>query len=403
MTAHGPSIIVRVAARGDGISADGRHFALSAPGDHITEHGDIMAGPHHVVGPCRHYPQCGGCQLQHIDEVSLTEFVRDRVVLALVAQGLEGTQVMPVHLSPSHSRRRAAMRAVLDKGRLKLGYSEEKAHQVIDLAECHTLEPGLFALTGPLRTLLSKLIRQKRAAVQVKMALTDQGVDLLLENLTAEGLAAHEILTAFAIDNNLARLSVDDGLGPETRWEPTPVTVTLSGAPVAYPHFSFLQASFDGEAALTAAVAEIAASSLRVADLFAGLGTFALSLHEGRKIYAAEADRSAVMALQAAANRTGRQIVTEHRDLFRRPLQPDELNRFDAVVLDPPRAGARDQVEQLAASKVPVIAYVSCNPSSFARDARQLVDAGYQLARIWPVGQFRWSTHVEMVGEFVRD
>lgn len=139
-----------------------------------------------------------------------------------------------------------------------------------------------------------------------------------------------------------------------------------------------------------------------VADLFAGLGTFALSLDGSRKIYAAEADLEPITGLKQAAAHAQRQIFTEHRDLFRRPLSAEELNKFDAVILDPPRAGAKEQSAHLAVSNVGKIAYVSCNPASFARDARRLVDGGYELLRIWPVGQFRWSSHVEMVGEFAR-
>jgi 23S rRNA (uracil1939-C5)-methyltransferase len=136
--------------------------------------------------------------------------------------------------------------------------------------------------------------------------------------------------------------------------------------------------------------------------LFTGLGTFALSLDAGKKIYAAEADREPILALKAAAGRAGRTIFAEHRDLFRRPLSPDELNKFQVVILDPPRAGAKEQVVQLAASNVPEIAYVSCSPASFARDAKALISAGYRLQRVWPVGQFRWSTHIELVGHFSR-
>ena len=168
------------------------------------------------------------------------------------------------------------------------------------------------------------------------------------------------------------------------------------GVPVGYPPYAFVQATDDGEAALIAAVTEIIGDAKRVADLFCGLGTFTFAVGENRKVYAAEGELKALLALKNAAGFSGRTVFTEHRDLFRRPLSPQELNRFDAVILDPPRAGSRDQVQQLAASQVPRIAFVSCNPGSFARDAKQLVDGGYRLQRIWPVGQFRWSTHVEL-------
>ena len=137
-----------------------------------------------------------------------------------------------------------------------------------------------------------------------------------------------------------------------------------------------------------------------VADLFAGLGTFTFALGEDKKVYAAEGSRDAIAALKMAANQSGRQIFTEHRDLYRRPLSPEELNRFGAVILDPPRAGARDQIVQIAQSDIPKVCYISCNPASFARDAKQLCDAGYKLDALWPVGQFLWSTHVELVSSF---
>jgi 23S rRNA (uracil1939-C5)-methyltransferase len=195
---------------------------------------------------------------------------------------------------------------------------------------------------------------------------------------------------------------LDEGYGPVPFWEPEPVTISFDGVPVSYPPYGFVQATFDGEAALSAAVLEIAGDTPIVADLFAGLGTFALRLAPGRKVYAAEAERAVIASLQAAASRANRAVHGEHRDLFRRPLDPSELNKFGAVVLDPPRAGARAQVEQLAHSTVANIAYVSCNPTSFARDAKTLVSAGYNLQKIYPVGQFRWSTHIELVGHFCR-
>jgi 23S rRNA (uracil1939-C5)-methyltransferase len=175
-----------------------------------------------------------------------------------------------------------------------------------------------------------------------------------------------------------------------------PVTATLSGTAVPLPVGAFLQATGDGEAALVAAVRDAVGDGSRTADLFAGLGTFALALPG--QVYAAEASRDAVLALKRAAPN----IAAEHRDLYRRPLDASELVNFDAVVLDPPRAGAAEQVAALASSPVPRIAYVSCNPATFARDAATLVGGGYALAWVLPVGQFRWSTHVELAGCFTR-
>jgi 23S rRNA (uracil1939-C5)-methyltransferase len=394
-------LIVRVAARGDGVTPDGRHVPLAAPGDRLNPDGGLIHGGHHATPPCPHFPLCGGCQLQHLDEQSLATFVRERVTHALATQKVEAEEVMPVHLSPPATRRRIAVRSAWAGRHFQLGFSTEKSHRIIDLEQCDVMVSVLFALMEPLRAFLAPRVAQKRN-VQVKLALVDQGVDMLIENLPVEGLEAHEALSAFAKAQGLARLSLDDGYGPTARWEPEPVTVALGGVPVAYPAYGFLQATADGQQALVAAVIAAIGDAKLVADLFAGLGTFALSVGEGRKVYAAEGDRAAIMALKSAAGQAKRQVFTEHRDLFRRPLSPQELNRFDAVILDPPRAGAKEQIGQLAASIVAKIAYVSCNPASFARDARTLVDAGYRLQRIWPVGQFRWSTHVELVGEFAR-
>ena len=387
------SLIVRVAARGDGVTADGRHAALAAPGDTITDAGEVLPGPHHQVPPCRHFPECGGCQLQHLDDASYAAFVADRITGALAAQDLV-TEIRPTLLSPPRTRRRATLHA--ERG--LIGFTAEGSHAIVDMRECHILAPELFALVAPLRALLQRLKPKRRADVHLTLA--DQGVDLLLTAVTANELAAAEAITAFAQTHGLARVSLDDGFGPETRWEPQPVTITLGNVPVPLPPASFLPATIDGEAALVTAVREATQGATTVTDLFAGLGTFALAL-PGR-VYAAEGARDALLALKAAAARAGRPVFTEHRDLFRRPLTTTELDRFDAIVIDPPRAGAREQVAQLAASRVARLAYVSCNPSSFARDAKTLREGGWRLDWVQPVGQFRWSTHVELAASFSR-
>ncbi|HEX4874847.1 MAG TPA: class I SAM-dependent RNA methyltransferase [Sphingorhabdus sp.] len=393
--------IIRIASRGDGVTADGRHVPFAAPGDRLNPGGGLIHGPHHAEPPCPHFQLCGGCQLQHLDDEVLKDFIRDRIVHALTAQDLELPEFMPVHVSPPHSRRRVAVRSAWAGKQFQLGFSSEKSHRIVDLQQCDIMSPELFALLQPLRAFLAPRIGPKRN-VEIKLALVDQGVDMLIENWTPEGLETHEAMTEFATANRLARLSVDDGYGPTTYWEPEPVTVTLGGIAVSYPPYGFLQATIDGEQALALAVQDVVSEAKLVADLFSGLGTFAFGVANGRKVYAAEAERAALFAMKAAAGKKELQLFAEHRDLFRRPLTPAELNRFAAVILDPPRAGAREQVVELAKSDVPKIAYVSCNPSSFARDAKTLIAAGYVLRRIWPVGQFRWSTHVELAGEFTR-
>ncbi|HEX8062738.1 MAG TPA: class I SAM-dependent RNA methyltransferase, partial [Allosphingosinicella sp.] len=269
---------------------------------------------------------------------------------------------------------------------------------IVDMRECHILRPELFALVAPLRALLRQL--NPSATAGVRLTLADQGVDLLLEKVEVEGLASAEAIGTFARRHGLARLALDDGYGAQTHWEPEPVTITLGGVAVPLPHAAFLQATAEGEAALVDAVRRAVGEARIVADLFAGLGTFALAL-EGR-ILAAEGARDAALALKAAAGHAQRPVFVDHRDLYRRPLATAELDCFEAVVLDPPRAGAREQSAEIARSRVPRIAYVSCNPSTFARDAVALTEGGYRFDWVRPVGQFRWSTHIELVGAFSR-
>ncbi len=391
--------IVRVAAKGDGVTASGRHVPLAAPGDVVRADGTLAPGPHRAEPPCRHFGRCGGCQLQHLDEAALADFVRDRVVNAALGQGLEPERIAPVHLSPPRARRRTVLRAVNGGGRPLIGFNEAGSHRVVDMRECHVLAPELFALVEPLRRLLAP--RRERYALGIGLTLADQGVDCAIEGLALEGLDQTEALLDFCREQGLARLALDQGFGAETFWEPEPVTVSLGGVAVDFPAGAFLQATGDGEAALTRAVREWLGEGASVADLFAGLGTFAFALAGSARVLAAEAARDAHLACRVAAGRARLPVEAVHRDLFRNPLRAEELRGFDGVVLDPPRAGAREQVTQLAASGVPRIAYVSCNPSSWARDGRVLADAGYRLAELRPVGQFRWSTHVELASLFV--
>jgi 23S rRNA (uracil1939-C5)-methyltransferase len=400
-------LIVRLAARGDGVTEDGRHFPGAVPGDRVGVDGSIAAGPNRAVPPCRHFAiapakGCGGCQLQHVADAALADFVRDRVAGALAGQRVAAGVIRPALLSPPASRRRAALTGLVTGGRVQLGFHAEGSNQIADLRECPLLLPELAAIIAPLRLLLARHGRQRRP-IRVMLQRLDQGAELVLEGMADDDLAAAMALQDFAADQRLARLVVDRGDGPETLWEPEPATLNFGGISVSPPPNAFLQATAEGQAALLAAVRESIGDAATVADLFAGIGTFALSLAKGRRIYAAEAARDAILALKAAADRAQARVVTEHRDLFRRPLIPAELNRFAAVILDPPRAGAEEQVKQLAQSTVARLAYVSCNPSSFARDAKRLVEGGYRLDWVQPVGQFRWSTHVELAATFSHD
>lgn len=385
--------IVRIASRGDGVSASGQHRAFAVPGDFISDDGTLIEGAGHRVPPCRHFPECGGCQLQHLTDQAYEDYCASRIIGALAQHDLT-TDMRPTHLSPPRTRRRASLRALRAGGRVLIGFYGERSHQVIDMFECHVLEPQLFAMIAPLRKLLAGLMVGKGGA-EIQLTLADQGVDVALKGVETQGLEAVEALTAFCERHALARLTIDEGYGPEPRYEPRPVTISLAGFPVAMPPGAFLQATADGEAALVAAVIDAVGDPNRPLDLFAGLGTFALALPGD--VTAAEAARDAVLGLMAT-----RRVTAVHRDLYRRPFDALELGAFDAVVLDPPRAGALEQIRQLAAAPVGRVAYVSCNPATFARDAELLVAGGFTLDWVKPVGQFRWSTHVELASAFSR-
>ncbi len=392
--------VIRIAAKGDGVTAQGRHIAFAAPGDVVEPDGTLTRGPHHADPPCRHFPRCGGCQLQHADETALAQYVTERVVLAGAGQGLAPEQLLPTHLSPPRSRRRATLHGLRTAQGAVLGFREAGSHRIVDMHECHVLRPELFALASPLRELIVRL--GGRGAVDVTLTLADQGVDCSLTGLELQGLEPMEMLLDFARERGLARLSLDQGWGPEMVWEPDPVTMTLSGVPVGLPPGAFLQATLDGEEVLLTDARNHLQNAGIVADLFSGLGTFAFALASQAKVLAVEAARDAHLACKAAAGRAGLPVHALHRDLFRNPLRAEELNRFDAALLDPPRAGAREQVAEIAASTLARVVYVSCNPSSWARDARVLSEAGFRLASLRPVGQFRWSNHVELASLFVR-
>jgi len=414
--------IVRLAARGDGVTADGRFVTLAAPGDLVRFRGEIASlepGPNRVTAPCRHFPECGGCRMQHVSDPAYVRWMGERIGHALAQAGVAIGELMPAHLSPPRSRRRAALRAVRHGRAVTLGFHIEGTHRVLDLHECWVLRPEIFALLAPLRPLLGRLLRDGEGG-GVSATLTDTGVDLMLSNVAAEGATALGALAAFAAAHDLARLSVETAGGVETVAQARAPAVRMGATWVEVPPAPFLQATREGEAALVAAVlaasgggemagAGVAGSSvagLRVADLFCGLGTFALPLAAaGARVTAVDASGPAVSALGRAAAMglgAGHALATQHRDLFRRPLTAAELAGLDAVVFDPPRAGARAQVAEIARSGVARVVAVSCNPATFARDAAELVASGYRLERLWPVGQFRWSSHVELVADFGR-
>lgn len=394
-------LVSRFAARGDGVTTDGRHVAGAVPGDELLADGTIVAGPGRVTPPCRHFGTCGGCRMQHVSEPLLIEFARDRAVQPLERAGIAIGEVMSVHMSPPGARRRAAFRATRTNGQVRIGFNAEGQHVIVDLEECPVLDPALFRIIGPLKKVLGPHLKE-RSAIGITLVGTDFGPDLLLTNLQANTLPVIEGLTSFAAEQGLARLSLEGPAGVETLVATADPVVDMGGVKVTLPPAAFLQATADGEKALVDAVTAIVGGASQVADLFAGSGTFAFPLSRRAKLLAVDGSGPAIRALEEAAKRAGRPIKSLHRDLFRKPLAAEELASIDAVVIDPPRAGALAQTEQLAKSRVPVIAAVSCNPATFARDAQILVEGGYKLGRLWPVAQFRWSTHVELVAEFRR-
>lgn len=392
--------IVRIAAKGDGVAEDGSHHSGAVTGDIVLANGTLERGPQFQTPPCRHFGKCGGCALQNADETALAQFVTQRVLHGARGQGVEPQDTLPTHLSPPKSRRRASLHAKrLGKGAV-IGFREGGSHQIVDLAECHILRPELFALVKPLRRFIAKY--GGKQALDIDLTFADQGVDCSIKNLELEGLEATEAVLDFAKDQGLARLSVDLGYGAEPMWEPEPVTVSLSGVPVPLPSGAFLQATQDAQDVMIGDARAMLVGAGKVVDLFSGLGTFAFALADKAQVTAIEAASSAHIACKNAAGRARRPVTALHRDLFRNPVQSDELGQFDAALLDPPRAGAREQVAAIAASGLERVVYISCNPASWARDASRLTQAGFQLQQLRPVGQFRWSTHVELVSYFTR-
>lgn len=397
-----PQTIIRLAARGDGITADGRYVMGATVDDQVDFAGGrvaILPGARHAAPVCRHVPDCGGCTMQHVLDADYLDFVVDR--LARVLGPLMPADVAPVALSPPRSRRRASLRAVRRSGKLLLGFNSEGSHRIIDILQCEILLPELFALVEPLRALLGEVLGEGQGA-GLTLTASQSGIDLLLANVQAEQLDDIQRLTSFASTHRLARLSVEGPQGVETVYEEQPPELIMGGVRVVLPPAPFLQATREGEAALVAAVMHAVGGARVVADLFCGLGTFALPLSRTANVTAADAAGPAVQMLAAAARAAGRPLSTLHRDLFRRPLTRDELKMFDTVVFDPPRAGAEAQVRALAHADVERVVAVSCNPSTFGRDARLLAEGGWRISKLWPVAQFRWSSHVELVALFER-
>ena len=348
---------------------------------------------------CRHFGACGGCSLQNLSATDYRSHKRDMVLEALTRAGLGDVTVEEPLLVPEKSRRRAVFKFGKETGKVVAGFHAARSHAIVEMRECLVLTPALLHLTNLLRDGLGPLLAEGEKA-EVHVTDSDTGLDLAFRwrrKLTS-GLTA-EVAGAFS-GANIARIIFNGEMLSE-RQKPE---IAFDGIAVVPPPHAFLQASREGEEMLQQRVLALTEGAKTIADLFAGLGTFALPLARRAKVHAVEQDGEALGALaEAARNAKGlKPLTAERRDLFKLPLTPLELNKFDAAVLDPPRAGAEAQVKALAASKVRRIAYVSCDAGSFARDAALLVKAGFRPGAVQPVDQFLYSNHIELVGGFSR-
>lgn len=397
--------IQSLGAQGDGVAAGegGPVFVpFALPGERVTaaiegERATLMAvldpSPDRVAPACRHFGDCGGCAVQHLDDTLYRAWKRQKLVDALKGRGLE-VEVAPLVPCAPATRRRAAFSARPSDGALVFGYHARLSHRLVDVEECPVLLPGIVTALPVLRR-LARLAAQGPKAFRILVTLTDSGLDVAIDGTGRLGNAARRDLTAFVLAEGLARLSVEG----ELLLEPRKPQVMADDVAIAVPAAGFLQATAEAEAAMAAIVTGHLARAKRVTDLFAGSGTFALRLARNSEVHAVEGDAAALAALDRAfRGATGLKRVTgERRDLFVRPLTFKELAAFDGLVFDPPRAGAEDQAKQIARASIPRVAAVSCNPGTLARDLRILVDGGYRIVSVTPIDQFLWSPHVEAV------
>jgi len=347
---------------------------------------------------CRHFGTCGGCVHQDMSGADYHLLKRQTVVAALTRHGIE-VPVEEVVEVPPGTRRRATMKAKVQDGRVHLGFHTARTHDIVDIEECLVLAPALMALLPGLRSMLAELLAPSGDA-ELRLTLSETGLDLGLRWRCPNDTPTLAALARWAAKLGIARISAHG----EEVVSLVPPSVHLGKAIVALPPETFLQPTRQGEAALQAFVGETLARSKKIADLFCGCGTFTFPLAEKARVHAVELDGPMLEALAAAAKATPglKPVTVEKRNLFKRPLTALELNAYDGVCLDPPRAGALEQAKMLATSKLARIAYVSCDAETFARDARVLIDGGFILKRVLPVDQFLWSSHIELAAAFVR-
>lgn len=368
----------------------------SLQGDKLLDARILTPSVARVRPPCAHARTCGGCVMQHASDDFVAGWKQSVVQTALAAQGIS-TLFRPIVTSPPNSRRRATLAARRTKTGSLLGFHARGSDLLVAVPHCQLLHPDLIA-TFPALDGLVKLGGSRSAELALMVTRSLGGPDVVVTG-------GRNADAAFLMD--LARLAESHGLARLT-WNGDPAALRtqpmqrFGRALVAPPPGAFLQATAEGESALLQAIALAIGSARKITDLFAGIGTFSLPLAERAEVHAVEGDTAMLAALDKGARMAAglRRVTTEKRDLFRRPLEPDEFKGVEAVVIDPPRAGAEAQVHTLARAKVALIAAVSCNPVTFARDARILTTAGYHLDWVQVVDQFRWSNHVELVAAF---
>jgi 23S rRNA (uracil1939-C5)-methyltransferase len=393
------AIITALGARGEGVAeVEGRrvYVPFALPGERVEiavegERGRLLEvlepGPDRVAPFCPHFGRCGGCQLQHLEPGAYAAFKRGLVVNALSHAGIEA-EIAPLVDARGPGRRRATLHM---RGRAA-GFMGFHSHDLENLDRCPILVPALAPAPD-----IARAIEAVTGDGDVSLTATLTGIDL---DVKPKRRVRPELLAPLFGPLGLARLSLDG----ETLLLARAPVLRIGTALVELPTQGFLQATEAAETLLAGLVTEALGGTRAIADLFCGIGPFALRLAETARVFAADSDRAAITALDKGARNTRglKPVEAVRRDLFREPLSAIELNRFDGLVFDPPRAGAEAQARDIAASKVPVVVAVSCEPKSFARDAKILIAGGYRLARVTPVDQFAYSTHVELVGVFRR-
>ena len=365
----------------------------------------LAPSPSRRTAPCPHFGTCGGCVLQHWDGDSALAWKVERLRATLALERLE-TEILPVFRTAPGGRRRAALhvRRGSSRAEARIGFKARKSWSLVDIDVCAVLDPGIVRALPALRRLAAPLLEHPKSAPSLHVTVTDDGLDIDVTGVEARsgGLSAdaRQEVAALAAEAGLARLT----LAGDILFQQRQPSLRIGRARVALPAGAFLQADPAAEAAMVAEARVAVEGARRIADLFCGLGAFTFPLAEVAPVLAMDGSAPAIRALAAAvATAPGLHGVTaEARDLFRRPLSAVELKRIDAVVFDPPRAGALAQAAEIAQSGAARVVGVSCNPATFARDARRLVDGGFRLERIRPVDQFLWSSHLELVAVFSR-